>query len=179
MADDNPFKIRFRFYAIDDEIRNDSSSVQDGLIVVSKRVVERLKNDSQLAAVLADGVAFAIERQGAKRNLELGLDSASLALAAASPVAALGFAQDGDLPNQQLARSLTEQRGRVALSLMADAGYDPWQAPEAWRLLAPKHVPSDTNSLKYPDFSGYQLGLLNLQYKKLARPHATSAEEPR
>jgi hypothetical protein len=59
---------------------------------------------------------------------------------------------------------MEEQRGRVALSLMEDAGYDPWQAPEAWRLLEPKKLPADLNSLKYPNRSGYQLGILNLQY---------------
>jgi hypothetical protein len=30
---------------------------------------------------------------------------------------------------------------------MDDAGYDPWQAPEAWRLLAPKELPVDIHSL--------------------------------
>ena len=63
---------------------------------------------------------------------------------------------------------MREQRGRVALSLVAVGGFDPWQAPEAWRLLSPKHLPSDTNSLKYSDLSGYQLGILNLQYRKPA-----------
>jgi hypothetical protein len=61
---------------------------------------------------------------------------------------------------------MEEQRGRVALALLKDAGYDPWQAPEAWRLVTPKHLPKDLNSLKYPSLGGYQLGILNLQYKK-------------
>ena len=37
------------------------------------------------------------------------------------------------------------------MALLADGGYDPWEAPEAWRLLAPKHLPNDLGSLKYPD----------------------------
>ncbi|MFP5267020.1 MAG: hypothetical protein ACLGQU_06605 [Acidobacteriota bacterium] len=34
-----------------------------------------------------------------------------------------------------------EERGRISMGLLADAGYDPRQVAEAWRLLAPKHHP--------------------------------------
>jgi hypothetical protein len=54
----------------------------------------------------------------------------------------------------------------MALQLVADAGFDPWQAPEAWRLLAPKDPPRDVQSIKYPRESKYQLSILNLQYKR-------------
>jgi hypothetical protein len=60
---------------------------------------------------------------------------------------------------------MQQQRGRVALSLMADGGYDPWQAPEAWRLLTPKHLPANLSALKFPARSNYQLEILKLQYK--------------
>jgi hypothetical protein len=63
----------------------------------------------------------------------------------------------------------------MALGFMADAGYDPWQAPEAWRLLAPKKLPANTSHLKYPSQAGYQLAILNLIYKKSA---PTNAAEP-
>jgi hypothetical protein len=75
----------------------------------------------------------------------------------------------------EIGRKMEEQRGRVALSLMADAGYDPWQAPEAWRLLAPKEPAKDPSKLKYPDRAGYQLEILNLQYKRKAASEATTA----
>jgi hypothetical protein len=68
---------------------------------------------------------------------------------------------------------LNEQRWRVALQLMSDAGYDPWQAPEAWRLAAPGKLPADTSTLKYPDRSGYQFAILNLTYKKPAPTNVT------
>jgi hypothetical protein len=61
---------------------------------------------------------------------------------------------------------LQEQRGRMALALMADAGYDPWQAPEAWRRATPKTAPKDWETVKYPNRGGYQLGILNLQYSR-------------
>ena len=70
-------------------------------------------------------------------------------------------------------KALNEQRWRVALQLMSDAGYDPWQAPEAWRLAAPGKLPADTSTLKYPDRSGYQFAILNLTYKKPAPTNVT------
>ena len=64
-------------------------------------------------------------------------------------------------PEQQL---LEEQRGRIALSLMADAGYDPWQAPEAWRLMQPKRLPGDVSALPYPIGKGFRFNVRSLQY---------------
>ena len=57
-----------------------------------------------------------------------------------------------------------EERLRIALALMRDAGYDPWQAPQAWRLLEPDKLPANLALLAYPDASCYQIGILNLQY---------------
>jgi hypothetical protein len=57
---------------------------------------------------------------------------------------------------------MQEQAGRIALTLMADAGYDPQQAPEAWRLLASKKSPKDLSALQYPSRAEYQLGILRL-----------------
>jgi len=70
---------------------------------------------------------------------------------------------------------MNEQRWRVALELMAEAGYDPWQSPEAWRLVAPGKLPADIGTLKYPDRSGYQLSILNRMYKKPAPTQATES----
>jgi hypothetical protein len=62
--------------------------------------------------------------------------------------------------------AMQQDRGRVALSLMANAGYDdPWQAPEAWRLAAAKKLPANLDSFKYPDLSSDQLSVLDLPYK--------------
>ncbi len=72
-------------------------------------------------------------------------------------------------------KALKEQRWRVALELMVDAGYDPWQAPEAWRFAEAKKLPADTGTLKYPDRSGYQFAILNLMYKKPAPTNATES----
>lgn len=48
-------------------------------------------------------------------------------------------------------------RHRVALALMGDAGYDPWQAPEAWRLVDAEKLPSDLATLDYTDAGASEL----------------------
>ena len=58
----------------------------------------------------------------------------------------------------------------VVFGLLADADHDPWQVPEAWRRLQPKHVPSDASTLRYGDYAGYLLGILNLEYPKTKQP---------
>lgn len=181
MAESDPFKIKFRFYGIDDDgIRSEICSSHGGLILVSRQTVERLKDDSQLAAVLADGVAFTLQHQ-AKR---LAVDEWKEIGEVAAETAEIGFIPTIIAPFEvaglvhEKVEMAAEERGRIALALMADAGYDPWQAPEAWRLLGPKHLPSDLNSLKYPDLSGYQLGVLSLQYNANSAAVAPYATQP-
>jgi len=186
MAEGDPHKIQFRFYGIYDEgLRAEFCSSQSGLILIPRQAVERLKNDSQLAAVLADGVAFTLQHQATRLSADvriwLGEAAGDAALAAMSPWlaidAAFGEVLTGAHPNTKDQILAREQRERIALALMADAGYDPWQAPEAWRLLGPKRLPSDLNSLKYPDFSGYQLSILSLQYSGIHTAGATEAAQ--
>jgi hypothetical protein len=173
MAESDPLKIKFRFYAVDDErLRSAICSSRTGLILTPRRVVERLKNDDQLAAVLADGVAFTLQRQStrliADERIWLGEAAADVAAATMDPWLGLdlvfGEAFAGAHANTKDQVLAEEQRGRIALALMADAGYDPWQAPEAWRLLGPKNLPKDSGALKYPNRSGYQLSILSMQY---------------
>lgn len=170
----DPWKIPFRFYAVDDSEDRFAPACNEGLILVPRQLVARLRSDDQLAAVLAQSVAYNLLRQSAKLNagdkLMLGADIASIlaadsvVLLASDEVAAYGVTHG-------MIASLNEECGRIALGLMADAGYDPWQAPEAWRLLAPKKLPADTDHLRYSNLGGYQLAILNLQY-----PHNDTAK---
>jgi len=166
---DHPSKIDFRFYAIDDAGRRAEVCSVDGLILIPAQVVERLKNDDQLAAVLADGVAYNLERQAARtvatsRKVSgsgLAVDIAGAFVPGVGIAAIVGANAAAE---EQIA--MEEQRGRVALALLSDAGFDSRQAPEAWRLLEPKHLPKKLDALEYPNRSGYQLGVLKLQYSR-------------
>lgn len=170
LADDDSMKIQFRFYAVDEpKIRTDIFC-HEGVILVPRQVVERLQNDDQLAALLADGVAFDLQvrsaRLAAARLGIIGTELVGNVAGAFVPGLNLAFDAVGGVAQHRVLVTMEEQRGRMALGLLADAGYDPWQAPEAWRLLASKNLPKDTDSLKYPGRSGYQLSILNLEYSK-------------
>ena len=166
MADDDPSKIHFRFFAVDNKNLRAAVCLLDGAILVSKQAIERLKNDDQLAAVVADGVACNLQRQSARRvesvRKELGIDIAIDVAGAFVP--GMGFAGmfNSGIASKGVAM-MQDERLRIALALMRDAGFDPWQAPEAWRLLDPKKPPTGLAFLAYPDTSCYQFEILNLQ----------------
>ncbi len=162
---DDPSRIRLIFVAVDDSAREEhTSSDAEGFILVPAQLAARFKNDDQLAAVLADSIAYSLQQQA---PIVLQMNRANLewagAMAATSLVPYAGLVT-GSVYQHEINKALKEQRWRVALELMADAGYDPWQSPEAWRLAEPRKLPADTSTLKYPDRSGYQFSILNLMY---------------
>jgi len=167
MADDNPSKIHFRFFAVDNNKWRGPICLLDGAVLIPTPVVERLKSDDQLAAVIADGVACSLQRQAARMVVamrkELGVDIAVDVALAFVPGINFAVFSSGIAGKEEA--TMQEERLRIALALMQDAGYNPWQAPQAWRLLAPKKLPADLASLPYPDASCYQVGILNMQYK--------------
>jgi hypothetical protein len=169
LPDDDPSKIHFRFFAVDNSKERGAVCLLDGAVLVSKQTIERLSNNDELAAVVADGVACNLQRQAARTvvvmRTELGVDLA-LDIAGAF-VPGVGLARVGlGVGRGDEEEAMEEERLRLALMLMQDAGYDPWQAPEAWRFLEPKKLPAKLASLKYPDSSCYQIGILNLQYAR-------------
>lgn len=172
LSDDDPGKIKFLFYAVDDrKLHNILCSPRGGLVLVPKHLLQRLHDDDQVATVLAYGLATVLQRQGLTRIKEQGpvlRDEISMwSIALFAPVyAVVPLDLAGALPDHQVQAWLEEQCGRIALALMADAGYDPWQAPEAVRLVAPKELPGNLSALKYTDLSGYLLGVLHLEYSK-------------
>lgn len=190
LAADSPSKIDFRFYAVDKADFRTDLFCRPGLIMVPRQVVERLKNDDQLAAVLADGIAANLQWQVARLLMNKAV-RVTADVADATEVTAMhtilvfdnlsteaiyaGVDIALNIAVYEIYIRLEEQRDRMTLAMMADAGYDPWQAPEAWRLLGPRKLPRDANTLSYPSRSGYQLGILNLQYRQSgAAPAAAS-----
>lgn len=184
LPDDDPEKIKFAFYEMEDKKqRGIICSPRGGVILIPKHLVDRMQNDDQLAAALAYAVASVLQRQGLANLMEqkrvLGKEIGTVGIYLVSPFAlavALDFA--GALPDHQVQTALEEQRDRLALALMQDAGFDPWKAPMAFRLMSPKELPSDLNTLKHTDVSGYLLNTLNLQYRTGhdSRDKPTSAE---
>ncbi len=179
LSPDDPSKIPFHFYAVDAKNICCELIPFDGLILIPTQAVERLKSDDQLAAVLADGVASELQRQGAKatvgNRILLSAYTAGGVAEAFIPGMSLITLAGGATAATKVNTAWAEERARIALSLLVDAGYDPHQAPEAWRLLAPRKLPKDLRKLNYPDYSCYQLSILNLQYNSTPTSGQTSA----
>jgi hypothetical protein len=178
LAEDSS-QVRFLFVAVDDRSREvHTSSDSQGLILVPAQLAARFRNDDQLAAVLADAIALRLQQQTPtvfQVNMNRTALEEAAGLAAVSLVPYAGPSVASGVYQHEHDKALNEQRWRVALELMADAGYDPWQAPEAWRLAGPSKLPADTSTLKYPDRSGYQFAILNLMYKKPASINAAES----
>ncbi len=171
LPDGDPSKLNFRFYAVDAPTVESTVATSQGLILVPRHIVERLQSDDELAAVLADGVALLMQSQIISSKVLEFEGVADIMKLGALPTG-LGVLEVEAA--HQAAIFQEEQRWRIELSLVADAGYDPWQAPEAWRVAVAKKLPKDIRSLKYPDVSGYELGILNLQYQKAQRKQTAS-----
>lgn len=172
LAVDDRAKIPFRFYVVEEASMRTVIFCDRGLVLVPSFVVARLTSDDLLAAVLAEGVAGELQLQAEEGRPYTIHDAAKLAVATGG--AAGGFALWAD--NQRVGRSMEHARGRMALALMTDAGYDPHQAPEAWRLLAPEHLPKDLAKLKDSERSQYLLNFLKAQYDPAGAPALPAPE---
>lgn len=139
----DPAKINFRFPVIDTTRGLDAYTLPSGIIIVPRQVVERMQNDSQLAAVLADHIVQAIEKFDFRyvsavhpfNSSHLADDKAGFF----KPSPWLyGPGLGPSLVESHLHALQLQQSARISLGLLHDAGYDITQAPLAWWLLAPK-----------------------------------------
>ena len=161
---------RFRFFVVEENVIRSELACSPGLVLIPMSVLDRSKTDDELATVLAQGIAYNVQylrarliaRDGWMRAAEV----ADFATWAVNPIAGLAANGAVGLAAHEHNVELELERGRLALSMMTDAGYDPWQAPETWKLLGSKHLPRDFSSLKYPRIGQYQLMVLEAQYKR-------------
>ncbi|MGH9590137.1 MAG: hypothetical protein ACRD25_07060 [Terracidiphilus sp.] len=163
LPDSDPAKVHFRFQLISTTKFRDALALSSGVILVPKQVVARMQNDAQLAAVLADNIASVLERQSyrhlpAARRMTAGEYATD---AAAWLVPGLGLAAPALFygTGKAMLTKAEDQRGRVALGLIYDAGYDIDQAPMAWWLLAPKK-PKSVSKIPLPHRAAYLYGIL-------------------
>jgi len=182
---DDPAKIPFRFYAVGWTEQRTAIFCNDGLVMIPMAVIKRLQSDDQLAAVLAEGVAgelqlqevmshpFMFSRPGGKEIAWAGVDYLIGGAASAVPMAHPGaFA----LTNHEVSRRMEQQRARMALALMADAGFNPRKAPDAWQLLGPSRLPKNSLDLKDTERSKYLESILEAQYNVPAQAGDTKTE---
>lgn len=153
LPDSDPAKIEFRFQLIDTKLIREALAMPSGIILVPRQVVERMQNDSELAAVLADGIACALERQQYRTEWKIRAGYAAAMLSPVVPYAGLGMGFGGSVA-REIEEMAMEQRGRVSLSLLHEVGYDIDQAPVAWWLLASKS-PKPISEVEMPNFAAY------------------------
>jgi|HubBroStandDraft_5_1064220.scaffolds.fasta_scaffold21342_3 hypothetical protein len=159
LPDDDPRKINFRIQLTADKNWNRITPLPSGVILIPHQVVQRLNNDSQLAAVVADAIAFTLENEAFRmRGVVPGVAVASFAYLnpLTAPLLAWGAA---DIARSQVEKIRDEQSDRVGLGLLHDAGYDIDQAPVAWWLLASRK-PQPINSIPMPERSAYLYRIL-------------------
>jgi hypothetical protein len=142
LPESDPTRINFRFQVVDEPKWRDAHTLPNGIILVPYQIVQRLQDDSELAAVLADNIGTALEKQTFREIPNAHkLTAASLAGDAAGAIVP-GVGLVTGATTIGIARHLItldeQQSGREALALMHDAGYDLTKAPEAWWILATK-----------------------------------------
>lgn len=172
-------KIVFQFQLIDNKKLHDAWSLPSGVILVPYQVIERLQNDSQIATVLADNIATALEKQTYRMlPARHTMTAANLAADAGGLfVPGLGTATSiaTYLSNKSIQTDLLNQSGRVSLGLLHDAGYDIDQAPITWWLLAAKPSKDLTNTALPPRAANLysSLGTIWKNYSDAALPATT------
>jgi hypothetical protein len=136
---DDKTKINFRFQLVDEPKWRTAMPLPNGIILVSRQIVDRMENDSQLATILADNIAWILEKQDYRGQ------PAKNEIAAAKLVSLVGggylFGATTAVTKgiaATLERHAEDQSGRVSLVLLHDAGYNILEAPHAWWLAAPK-----------------------------------------
>jgi hypothetical protein len=140
LPDTDDRKIQFKFQLIDNHKWKDARTLPTGIILIPYQLINRLQNDSQIAALLADNMAVALEKQSYRLMPARGtMGAANLATTAGGLfIPGLGLATGiaTYTAEKKIEADLLNQSGRVSLGLLHDAGYDIHQAPITWWILA-------------------------------------------
>ena len=179
----DPTRIDFRFQLVDLPKVRSPLTLPSGIVLVPAEVVDRLGDDSQLAAILANNIAEAIEKDTLR---------AQPVKNAAGVAAIAGYGAGLFVPGVSIATDIAggsavahvlklqrQQRARVSLCLLQDAGYDLRQAPVAWWLLASKE-PRPIEKISMPEKAAYLYQVLGTTFRPAydaatRAPHAKRA----
>jgi hypothetical protein len=135
----DPLKIPFRFYLVQDKSFN-AAAYPNGVVIVHSAVFDFLQNEAQLAFVLAHEISHAVEKHEWQalhyHRAELTALRAGGAFIPFGGSLVTGLAASGI--QNQFARSLENQADRVGLEWMLAAGYDIREAPASWKAVSMK-----------------------------------------
>jgi hypothetical protein len=143
----NSEELEFNFSVIQDDSLN-AFALPDGTVVVHTGLLRVLDNEAQFATVIGHEIAHATNRHGYRgykhRSKMMWIQLAAIAggivvdARTDSPLAGILTSVGSGLTLSAIVnghgRDLEDEADRVGLEYMVDAGYDPFQAPEVWKI---------------------------------------------
>lgn len=147
LAENDPARITYRFYVIEDSTFN-AAAYPDGTVIVHTGLLRVVTSEAQLAAVLGHEIGHVTHEHG-RRRLEDARNRAVGGLLVGAVIAQVGGNNGDRRATLDLVASLglgamansysrdhESQADRVGLAYMVAAGYDPREAAAVWRRLA-------------------------------------------
>jgi len=150
MPANDPNKIHFRFYVVDEKQPN-AFALANGVVVVHSSMFGVVENEAQLAAIVGHEITHTIEKHTwrqlqyhKKKLMALRIGGAVAAGMGAYGVRDITTLVEAAVRNGY-SRSLENQADREGLQNMFAAGYDPREAPNVWKAMTRKHGDHPTN----------------------------------
>jgi hypothetical protein len=162
----DPTKINFRFQLVDIAWKY-AFSMPSGVVLVPIDIVDRMQNDAQLAAILADAMANSLEKRDYREQPAMHAIEATEWAADGTGFLVPGLDLmwlGGSIARSNIERHNQERSARVSLGLLQDAQYDLSQAPLAWWLLA-SSKPKDLTNVTIPEHARYLYEVLGTTWK--------------
>jgi Zn-dependent protease with chaperone function len=172
----NPEEIPFNFSVIHDDSLN-AFALPDGTVVVHTGLLRVLENEAQFATVLGHEIAHATNRHGYRGYkhqskmmwIQLAAIAGGIVVDAKtdSPLAGILTSIGSSLTLSAIVnghgRDLEDEADRVGLEYMVDAGYDPFQAPQVWKVFN-QHTgdQSAVSNFFFSDHSTHRARISNL-----------------
>ena len=169
LPENDPTRISFQFQLIEQGRALGAIWLPNGTILLPSEQAARMQNDDQIAAYLSIGVAGVLEKQQLRFERTKLLLNVAQAGAGNVPVLEAGFLAEGFFAEteENIETAESQQRIRVALTLMHDAGYDLKEAPKALWLLASKK-PEPISNIPIPDEAIYAYAMLGAIWRDTA-----------
>ncbi len=150
MPANDPDKIHFRFYVVDEKQPN-AFALANGVVVVHSSMFGVVENEAQLAAVIGHEITHTIEKHTwrqlqyhKKKLLALRVGGAVAAGMGAYGIRDITTLVESAVRNGYQ-RSLENQADREGLQNMFAAGYDPREAPNVWKQMTKYYGDHPTN----------------------------------
>jgi hypothetical protein len=138
---DDPVKIKFRFFVVNDKEPN-AFALPNGVVVIQSGLFNATENESQFASVIGHEIAHATQEHSWRQRQYHKKKLFALQLGAAFAAGA-GYYDIANLANAIVAtarngfsREMENQADRLGLEEIIQAGYDPREAVRFWKVMA-------------------------------------------